>query len=147
MEELGPWLSSTLSGLAADPLRRPEAPGKWSMLEVLVHLVDSELVYGYRVRKILAADRPRLDGYDQDEWARRLRYNDEDPAAAVEDLQAMRRRTLRLFRGLTEEQLAREGIHGERGPESVGRITRLLAAHDLVHRRQIERIRRALRLG
>jgi hypothetical protein len=41
---------------------------------------------------------------------------------------------------LTPAQLAREGLHSERGAESAGFLLRLMAAHDLVHRRQIDRI-------
>ena len=54
----------------------PEAPDKWSIREVVQHLADSELVGGFRLRMVLAHDRPPLTGYDQDLWASRLRYRD-----------------------------------------------------------------------
>jgi hypothetical protein len=53
-------------------LRRPEAPGEWSVAEVLQHLADSDLITGYRIRLMLAQDNPPIPGYDQDAWARRL---------------------------------------------------------------------------
>jgi hypothetical protein len=47
-----------------------------------------------------------------------------------------------LIRSLSDSQLERAGLHAERGPESVRQILKLLAAHDLVHRAQIDRIRK-----
>jgi hypothetical protein len=145
MEGLVPWLRQFLSDITPNVLRRPEAEGKWSILEVLGHLADTELVYGYRTRMILAHDRPSIEGYDQDRWARSLRYNTADPQETLAELDLMRRRNLRLLRSLGPEEMKRDGIHSERGPESVGQVLRLVAAHDLVHRRQMTRIRGAFR--
>ncbi len=139
--ELGPALAALVDGLAIDDLRRPEAPGKWSMLEVLGHLADSELVWAYRLRVVLAEADPVLTGYDQDRWARYLRYRDRDLAAVLEEIRFLRDRNLRLVAGLTSEELERRGRHSERGTESVRHMIRLYAGHDLVHRRQLERIR------
>jgi hypothetical protein len=52
----------------------------------------------------------------------------------------LRMANLHLWKQLTPTQLERVGLHSERGPESAGHIIRLMAAHDLVHRRQIDRI-------
>jgi hypothetical protein len=59
---------------------------------------------------------------------------------ALAQLRGLRIPNLRLWRALSPEQLDRVGLHSERGPESAGQILRLMAAHDLVHRRQIDRI-------
>lgn len=144
LDELLPELLSSLDGPSAQLLAQPERPGKWSILGVLNHLVDTEIVYAYRVRLILTVDRPVLQGYDQDAWAAGLRYDQGDPEDLLEELGALRRRSLRLLRSLTPAELERSGLHTERGPESVGFIARLLAAHDLVHRAQIERIKRTI---
>jgi hypothetical protein len=140
LEELVPWLERRLQGGDDARLRRPEAPGKWSAMEVIQHLADSEMVYGYRVRLILTQDSPPIPGYDQDVWVRELRYREVPLAQAVDQLAVLRGANLRLYRSLGPDGLARAGLHSERGPESVGDIIRLLAAHDLVHRRQIDRI-------
>src|SRR6185436_6706809 len=55
-------------GLSAAELSTPEAPGKWSMRHVVRHLADSEIVWAWRLRLILAQDRPPITGYDQDLW-------------------------------------------------------------------------------
>jgi hypothetical protein len=124
-----------------------EAAGKWSMREVVQHLADSELVGGWRLRLILAQDRPPLTGYDQDLWADRLRYRDADVGEALAQFVVLRRANLRLWERLTPEDLLRVGVHSERGEESLGHLRQLYAAHDLLHRRQLERIRDTLVAG
>jgi hypothetical protein len=147
MRGLVPALRAATEGIDADDLRRPEAPSKWSILEVVQHLADSELVYGYRMRVIVAEDDPAIAGYDQNAWAERLRYNDESLDEVLDELAVLRRRNLRFLDRLGDDEWERSGRHSERGRESIRRIARLLAAHDLAHLRQIERIKRAHGLG
>jgi DinB family protein len=138
--ELLPWLERRTAGLDDAVIRRPEAPGKWSVLEVIQHLADTEVVYAWRTRQILTQDRPAIQGYDQDAWARTLRYDSADLAVALGQLGGVRTANLRLWRSLTPAQLARVGLHSERGPESMDLVLRMMGAHDLVHRRQIDRV-------
>jgi hypothetical protein len=140
MAELVPWLEQRVGSLDDATIRRPEKPGKWCVLEVVQHLADTELVYGYRVRMILTQDAPPIPGYDQDVWARTFRYRDLPAAQALAQVAALRAANLRLYRSLDAAQLRRTGLHSERGPESVEHTFRMIGAHDLVHRRQIERI-------
>lgn len=133
-----------ISGLTAAQLKTPEAAGKWSIVQVLRHLADSEVVWGWRMRLILAHDRPAITGYDQDLWADRLHYADSDPAEALDALRVLRRDNLRLLERATPGDLARVGVHAERGEESAGYLMRLFAGHDLLHLNQIERIRKTL---
>ena len=125
-------------------VRIPEAPGKWSAATMLAHLSDSELVGAFRLRMILAHDRPPLTPYDQDSWAGRLHYERASPEESLERFTVLRRANLLLWAEASEEELVRVGVHGERGEESVNRMRRLHAGHDLVHRRQLVRIRAAV---
>jgi hypothetical protein len=138
--EMVPWLTTRLRGVAEPVLRRPEAPGKWSVVEVIQHLADSDLVAGFRVKMVLSEERPLLQGYDQDRWASEFRYREVPLAFALDQLSALRTANLHLWKQLTPQQLERVGLHAERGPESVGHILRLMGGHDLVHRQQIDRI-------
>ena len=81
-----------------------------------------------------------MQGYDQDGWAREFHYDQVPLAAAMDQLRSLRNANLGLWSRLTSDQLQRVGIHSERGPERAGHILRLMGAHDLVHRRQIDRI-------
>lgn len=147
MEETPGRLKRLVSGVPAPLLARREAPGKWSMVMVVQHLGDSELVGGFRLRMILAHDRPPVAGYDQDRFAERLHYEEVPVAAALAQFSALRRANLRLWRGLTPAELARTGVHSERGEESLERMRKLYAGHDLLHLRQLERIRGAVGTG
>jgi hypothetical protein len=138
--ELLPWLDHRLRGVVDATLRRPEKPGKWSVIDVIQHLADSDLVAGFRTRMVLTEDRPVLQGYDQDRWASEFRYREVSLSQALDQLRGLRMANLHLWKHLTPAQLERVGLHSERGPESAGHIIRLMAAHDLVHRRQIDRI-------
>ena len=137
-------LPAAVAGLDEAALRRPERPGKWSVLQVVQHLADSDLVWAYRVRRILTEERPRISGYDQDRWAERLRYEQARLDEALAQFAVVRRANLRLLRALDTGEWHRVGLHAERGEESVAHLVKLYAAHDLVHLRQIARIRAAL---
>jgi hypothetical protein len=140
MEELVPWLRARLGDVAESALRRPERAGKWSVVEVVQHLADAELVMGFRIRIVLASDRPPLQGYDQDHWVSELGYREVPLGTALHQLAGVRQGNLALARRISPAQLQRVGLHSERGEESVALMLRLMAGHDLVHRRQIERI-------
>lgn len=123
---------------------KPEAQGKWSIRDVVQHLADSELVGGFRLRLVLAQDRPPLTAYNQDLWADRLHYRDVNLDDALQQFTILRRANLRLWERLGPAELIRVGVHGERGEESLEHLRKLYAAHDLLHLGQIGRIRAAV---
>lgn len=125
-------------------VRRPEAPGKWSMIEVANHFADGEMVVGGRIRMIVAQDQPPITAYDQELWAEKLRYRFSPLQETLDQFRVMREANLRLARQLSPEELRRYGVHSERGGESAGYMLRMLAGHDLVHLDQVARIRRAV---
>lgn len=141
LREMPAALREAVAGLSAEQLSTPEAPGKWSVRQVVQHLADSELVGGFRFRMVLAHDRPELMGYDQDAWAERLRYAEADIDAALDQFTALRRANLRLLERASPEEQKRVGLHVERGEESLAHMMRMYAGHDMVHRRQLARIR------
>jgi uncharacterized damage-inducible protein DinB len=137
-------VARSIEMMTREKLRTPEGPGKWSMAQVLQHLADSDLVWGWRLRLILAHDRPELTGYDQDLWAERLHYADADPDEAMSMFALLRRANLKLIDRATPQDLKRVGVHSERGEESIEYLIRLYAGHDLLHLRQIDRISAAV---
>ena len=143
--ELIPWLTEHTRGMPDRTLRQEEAPGKWSVIEVIQHLADSDLVFGFRLRMILTEDQPPLQGYDQDAWARACRYGKVPLDTALDQLRGVRATNLYVLRGLSPGDFARVGLHSERGSESAGFLLRLMGGHDLVHRRQIDRILSSVR--
>ena len=137
-------LNRTLDTLSDEQVRRPEAPGKWSVGQVLHHLADSELAWSFRLRMVLAHDRPTLTSYDQDLWAARLHYDEGLTTEALERFSVLRRSNLHLLDRASAADLQRVGVHVERGEATVAEMIRLHAGHDQLHLNQIDRIRRAL---
>ena len=143
LSRIGANVREAIAGLTEAQLRTPEKPGKWSMRDVVRHLADAELVLAFRYRMILAHDRPPIAAYDQDLWVEKLE-RDDDTATIVSDLEAVRSINLRLLRVQKPEAWERVGLHAERGEESLALLVRMAAGHDIVHTRQLTRIRAVL---
>ncbi len=133
-------LCGRIEGLSDDALRTPEREGQWSIAQIIQHLADTELVYGYRYRMVLSHDTPELQEFDPDLWALGMSYDKCDLEEALEMLRAVRACNLRLLRNASEEHLHRFGLEAERYPRSIRTMMKQQAAHDLVHLRQIDRI-------
>jgi uncharacterized damage-inducible protein DinB len=144
MRETPEKLSAAVRDVPPDRLGLPEAPGKWSIREVVQHLADSELNGSVRFRMVIAQDRPPLIGYDQDLWAEQLRYSESNVDDALAEFTSLRRANVRVLERTSDADRARAGVHSERGEESLALMMKLYAAHDLVHLRQIERLRGAV---
>jgi hypothetical protein len=138
-------MRSAIAGVSDTHLSQLESPGKWSLRHVVQHLADSELVWGYRLRLVLAQERPPLTGYDQDLWSERLHYERAAIGEALDLFAVLRRSNLRLLVDASPDDLQRVGLHAERGEESVGHMIRMYAGHDLLHLRQLARIREAVK--
>jgi len=147
LEDTPRTLRRTVGALSGRQVAEREAPGKWSVRHVVQHLADSELVCGYRVRMVLAHDRPPLIGYDQDLWADRLHYDEARLDEALDQFDVLRHSNLRLFGRASDPDLQRVGVHAERGEESIAHMIRMYAGHDILHLRQIERIAQAVGEG
>ena len=130
---------------AAAELRRRPAEGEWSVLELVGHLADAELVMAGRYRWVLAHDEPPISAYDQDRWVDRLRHNEDDPRELLALFEALRRANLALWRGTPAQERPRVGIHSERGPERLAQLFRMIAGHDRFHLAQMDRTLTALR--
>ena len=129
-----------IKGVPASKLRKPPAPGKWSVGEILAHLADCEIVTGWRVRQILGAPGTPIQPFDQDAWAAAGHYAKRDPRKSFELFAALRGGNLALLKSLSPEQWKQHGMHAERGVETVERILQMMAGHDINHTKQIEKI-------
>jgi hypothetical protein len=63
-------IAAAVSGLPGNVLRYKPSPEKWCVLEILGHLADAEIIYGYRLRQMLADTKPIIAPLDQDAWTR-----------------------------------------------------------------------------
>lgn len=133
-------VTEALAQITEAELDAREAPGEWSPRQVVHHLADSEMTSAIRVRLLLAEDHPTIHGYDQDEFARRLRY-DRPIAASLAAFEAARRTTAELLWSMTDDDWTREGTHTESGRYTVEGWLEIYAAHAHDHADQIRRAR------
>jgi hypothetical protein len=124
--------------LGSEGLKRTYAPGKWTAAQVLAHLADAEMAFGFRVRQIIAEPKLDIQPFDQDQWARR--YDRMDGWEAAQTFQALRAWNLSLFRLLDQEDLDKAAIHPDRGMEKAETVIRIMAGHTLHHLAQLEKI-------
>jgi hypothetical protein len=132
---------------AGSDLRRRPAPAEWSVMELIGHLADAEMVMSARYRWTLSQDRAPLLGYDQDLWVTRLGHNDGQPDELLAVFSALRAANLQLWRRSSADDRQRVAMHAERGPESYDLMFRMLAGHDRFHLNQMRDTLRQLRAG
>ena len=137
-------VARSLEGLDAEQLTAHPLPGKWSASEIVHHLADSEMTSAIRLRKLLVEDKPVIQGYDQEAFASRLRYNERDIAPSLEAFRAARSTTAQLLATMTEEDWTREGQHTESGRYTVEDWLRIYAAHAHGHAAQITRLKQEM---
>jgi hypothetical protein len=125
--------------LAARPIA-----GKWSAAEIVHHLADSETTSALRFRRLLVEDHPLIQGYDQDEYAAKLHYNQRDLTPSLAAFRFARETTAQLIDLMSENDWHREGTHSESGSYTMEDWLRIYAAHAHNHAAQIGRLREAL---
>ncbi|HYX80749.1 MAG TPA: DinB family protein [Gemmatimonadales bacterium] len=135
-------LDRLIKGVSTARLRRRPAPQKWSVSEIVAHLADAEIVGSFRLRLILGSPGTPIVGYDPDKWVTSGHYDKRDPRKSVEQFRVLREGNLALLESLEPEQWKHSGMHAERGQESIERLVRMVAGHDINHLRQIEEILR-----
>jgi hypothetical protein len=135
---------NSLEGFPDDQLSAHPLSGKWSAREIVQHLADSEMNSAIRLRRLLAEDRPVIHAYDQDDYARRLKYNEREMEPALESLRSSRSTTAQLLAQMSDEDWKREGWHPESGLYSAEIWLKIYAAHAHNHAAQIQRLKEAI---
>jgi len=133
---------AAVQDLDASVLRYKPNPQKWCVLEIMAHLADVELVYGFRLRQIIAQPGSIITPIDQDEWARALNYTNASVPELIELYRVNRRANVRLLRELTVADLTKAAYHPEyEGDFSLADLLKFMRGHDPNHLRQIERLK------
>jgi DinB family protein len=133
-------IADLIAGVAPARLKRPPAPGKWSVLQIIAHLAEDELASSWRYRQMLEHDGPELSAFDQDLWARVGDYSSWQHEDALTMFRLLRQANLRMFARLSPQQWQRCGTHTERGKVTIRELCRHMAAHDVNHIEQIKGI-------
>ena len=135
MQHLEENLQATIAlvqSLSAEKLLHCYAPDKWTIKEVLVHMVDDERIYAYRALCFARGEQQELPGFEQEDYARNSGANERDIANIMEEYEAVRRATIALFNGFTEADLMKSGF-ANKNRSSVRGLLYHLAGHELQH--------------
>jgi uncharacterized damage-inducible protein DinB len=139
-------LRRAVADLSAEQLVARPVPGKWSTLEVVCHLVDSEQAWCHRMKRVIAEQKPLLIGYDESRFAAALAYHDRDLEQELVLLEGMREQMARILRTLPDAAWSFTGVHSERGLMTLEELLRAETEHIPHHLGFIVEKRRALGL-
>jgi DinB superfamily len=132
-----------VSGLPDKTLRYKPAPDKWCILEILGHLADVEIVFGYRIRQILADPKSTVVPMDQEAWAENLGYLETPPAEMIALYGVNRHANLQILRRLKVADLERSVFHPQLNRDlRLAEIVEKLDTHSAKHLDQIEALKK-----
>jgi hypothetical protein len=121
-----------LQGLAPDRADYAYAPGKWSIKEVIGHLIDAERVFGYRAMRFARNDSTELPGFDENSYVANANFKARSLADLLEEFQVVRASTIHLAMNLDADALARRGTAN--GDEISARaLFYIIAGHERHH--------------
>ena len=123
---------SLLRTIPSDKANFRYAPDKWSVKELLGHVIDSERIFSYRALSFARNDQTPLPGYEQDDYVRDADFDSRNLADMAEEFATVRRATIQLFRPLNETEWLRHGKANE-NDVSVRALAYIIAGHELHH--------------
>lgn len=106
---------------------------KWSIKEVVGHLIDTERIFAYRALRFARNDKTPLPGYEQDDYVRSASFDDYPLSDLGAELESVRRSNLFLFKHLDREAWLRRGVAND-SEVSVRALAYIIAGHELHHR-------------
>jgi len=108
------------------------AEGKWTIAEVLQHIIDTERIFSYRALRFARNDKSPLIGFDQDEYVPNSNANNYSRQELIEDFEAARNNSIGLFKSFTQNMLTEIG-EASGSPMSVRAIGYVLSGHQKHH--------------
>jgi len=127
--EGGPLLRYAVSGLAPEHETANPGPGTWSIAHLVAHLLDTDLVFAERIKRVIAEDAPVLQGFDENLWIERLGSSEMPVAEAADLFSANRAWTSRILRRCSDGDFARVGLHSEHGRQTLAEILVKITNH------------------
>jgi len=108
------------------------APGKWTIKQVLGHIIDSERIFAYRALRIARNDSTPLPGFEQDDYVAFAASNERPLASLLEEFKVVRMSTIALFGGIPDDAWLRRGS-ANNYPVTVRGIAFQVAGHEAHH--------------
>jgi hypothetical protein len=134
---LSEQLDETLALLGSIPESRAGfryAPDKWSIRELVGHVIDTERIFAYRALRFARNDKTPLPGFEQDGYISNASFDAHPLNELAEEFESVRRSTLFMLKHLDEEAWIRSGTASD-AEVSVRALAYILAGHELHHRR------------
>lgn len=125
----GEKLRNATKGLLLEDLLACPMPGTWSIQEIVIHLLDSDLVATDRMKRIIATDNPPLAAFDHEAYLKKLFVNDQSVEEAVALFDLNRRVFAKILRKLPPEAFDRTGLHSERGVQTLAEVLKTFTHH------------------
>ena len=139
-------LRRVVADLTPEQLKARPLPGRWSTLEVVCHLVDSDQAWCHRMKRVIAEERPLLIGYDESRFTAALAYHQADWEEELALMDGMRRQMARILRGIPEAAWSRTCVHNERGLITLEQMLQDEVEHVPHHIRHVVEKRKAMGL-
>lgn len=133
-----------IAGLTREQMNSFPVPGTWSIQQIIMHLMDSDLISGDRMKRIIAEDNPLILSYDETRFAQRLQYDRMDPVLACELFARNRAMIASLLRALPDDVFARTGVHSQRGRITLEQLVQTYVDHLEHHMKFLLQKRRLL---
>jgi hypothetical protein len=108
------------------------APGKWSIKEVVGHLIDAERIFSYRALRFARKDQTPLAGFEENSYVEHANFDSRKLADLVEEFECVRRSSLHFFKNLDGDSWLRRGIASD-NEVSVRALAYITAGHELHH--------------
>lgn len=121
-----------LSSLSEEKLAHRYAEGKWTIKEIVAHVIDDERIFAYRALRFARNDKTELPGFDQDDFARYSGANERSIENLLIEFAAVRHATIALFNSFTDEALLRSGV-ASGNIMSVRAAAYHIAGHEMRH--------------
>jgi len=118
-----------LQGLTPTDLNATPVPGKWSVQQVVLHVLDSDLIATHRMKRIIAEDVPLLLAYDETRFAASLFYEHMDVALACDLFELNRRQMTDILRRLPDAAFERTGVHNQSGKVTLTHMLQTYIKH------------------
>ena len=115
-------LGEAIKGLKAGDFLATPVAGTWSIQQIVMHLMDSDLIASDRMKRIIAMENPVIIGYHETGFSQHLFYEKQDPFVAAEIFRLNREMTAVIFRNLADAAFSRVGTHNERGKLTLGEM-------------------------
>lgn len=122
-------LAEAIRGLEPADFSAIPVAGTWSIGQIVLHLMDSDLIAADRMKRVIAEDNPTLIGFDETAFSERLFYDQQDPRKAADIFRLNREMTSLLLRRLSDADFKRIGTHNERGVVTLGQLVDLYVHH------------------